>query len=263
MLTPQMTQTETVSQVMQDMKWLQGRAQTMGYDLKRQLKAQMRTGQQTVCIARELTLPQGNRWTVMLVWHLERQEMPSMVYFTTMQTDEGLYVYAPNASPERGMLCFIYTPHFLRRYRERMGLREDMAARQVARRYLRDNNDGHIQRAPDYKGRPSWTDSTHDGVALGEYVSLRLFIAKTFVRRDMAYAGRQERAFARGERRRKRGRREGDLRMLQSVIRGENNLRRNLRACDEAMEAEKRQDERERGKEQALNENEKENADEA
>lgn len=259
MLTPQMNQTEVVGDVMADLKWLYGQVRLLSPALKREIRAQMKTGQQTVCVVRERQSPRGNKWTVMFVWHRDRQEMPVTVFYTLLQNEDGIYAYSPNQSPERGMLCFCMTPHFFRRYRERMGLGDGLTAQQVIRRYMRDNNDGHLQQGPDHKGRPSWNDSTHDGVTLGEYVSPRLFLCNTFVTRDMAYPGRQQRAFTHGEKQRKKVRQEGDLRQLQHIADRRDTTRERLRLCDEAVAEERAIDERIRQRrEQEREEEEKE-----
>ena len=246
MLTPQMNQTEVVNDMMNDLKWLYGQATLLGPTVKRELRAQMRNGQQTLCVVHERTSPRHNRWTIMFIWHRDRQEMPCTVYYTLLQAEDGIYAYTTLLGQDDSRLCLCMTPHFFRRYRERMGLGEQMTAQQVIRRYMRDNNDGHMDQGPDHNGRPSWNDSTHDGVTLGEFVSPRLFLCNTFVTRDMAYPGRQERAFTRGEKKRRKSRTDSDLQQLQRLVQGRDTPRRQLRRCDEAIAEERALDEQNR-----------------
>ena len=203
MITPQMTQAEMVREVLTDAKWANGQASMLVRGTWRKFRDMSRQGQAVHTEVREARSPLGNEWIIIVTRDMKETPVPMISTYTTMQSPEGIYAVQPLSSDEIGTEVSIFTPHFFRRYRERMGLGDELTTRQLIRRYMKRNLNGHIQKQPyKYKEHTSWMMSVKDGVALGYYVSLRLMMMKTFVTRDMAYAGRQERSFTRGEKER-------------------------------------------------------------
>ena len=70
----------------------------------------------------------GNVWTWML--DIEGEDQAMMTFFTTINTDNGLFVFKPQVTPQ-GFILIVYLPHFFKRYRERMKLGPKLKTLQV------------------------------------------------------------------------------------------------------------------------------------
>ena len=133
----------------------------------------------------------GNDWTWMIDY--DGKHNANMTFFTTISTTMGRFVFKPQPT-ERGFIILVFMPHFFKRYRQRMKLGRKLTPMQLIRRYLRRNTNGvHEYRE---KGRIEFHSA--DGVGLGNIISLRMRLLRTFITREMAY-GEQEERFAENE----------------------------------------------------------------
>lgn len=130
----------------------------------------------------------GNEWTWMLDMDDEYNAM--MTYFTTIDTQSGRFVFKPQVTPH-GFILLVYLPHFFKRYRERMKMGSKLTPMQLIRKYFRRNGNA----TQEYRGKGRIEITSADGVGLGNFVSLRIRLLRTFITRDMAY-GAQEYRFA-------------------------------------------------------------------
>lgn len=128
----------------------------------------------------------GNVWTWML--DIEGEDQAMMTFFTTINTDNGLFVFKPQVTPQ-GFILIVYLPHFFKRYRERMKLGPKLKTLQVIRKYFRRNGNA----TQEYRGKGRIEITSADGVGLGNFVSLRIRLLRTFITRDMAYGDQEER----------------------------------------------------------------------
>lgn len=130
----------------------------------------------------------GNEWTWMFDMNNECTAL--ITYFTTINTQYGRYVFKPQVTPH-GFVLMAYIPHFFKRYRERMKMGPKLTTQQLIRKYFRRNNNA----TQEYRGNGKIEITSADGVGLGNIISLRIRLLRTFITRDMAY-GSQEKRFA-------------------------------------------------------------------
>ena len=128
----------------------------------------------------------GNEWTWML--DIEKGEEGMITFFTTINSPYGRYVFKPQVTPH-GFLLIVYLPHFFKRYRERMKLGQKLTPMQLIRKYFRRNGNA----TQEYRGKGKIEITSADGVGLGNFVSLRIRLLRTFITRDMAYGAQEER----------------------------------------------------------------------
>ena len=128
----------------------------------------------------------GNEWTWML--DVENDDKAAITYFTTIDSPYGRYVFKPQVTPI-GFILLVYLPHFFKRYRERMKLGSKLTPMQLIRRYFRRNGNA----TQEYRGKGKIELTSADGVGLGNFVSLRIRLLRTFITRDMAYGAQEER----------------------------------------------------------------------
>ena len=143
-----------------------------------------RKGQRHIC--ENWKSKNGNVWTWML--DIEGEDQAMMTFFTTINTDNGLFVFKPQVTPQ-GFILIVYLPHFFKRYRERMKLGPKLKTLQVIRKYFRRNGNA----TQEYRGKGRIEIPSADGVGLGNFVSLRIRLLRTFITRDMAYGDQEER----------------------------------------------------------------------
>ena len=143
-----------------------------------------RKGQRHIC--ENWKSKNGNVWTWML--DIESEDQAMMTFFTTINTDNGLFVFKPQVTPQ-GFILIVYLPHFFKRYRERMKLGPKLKTLQVIRKYFRRNGNA----TQEYRGKGRIEITSADGVGLGNFVSLRIRLLRTFITRDMAYGDQEER----------------------------------------------------------------------
>ena len=143
-----------------------------------------RKGQRHIC--ENWKSKNGNVWTWML--DIEGEDQAMMTFFTTINTDNGLFVFKPQVTPQ-GFILIVYLPHFFKRYRERMKLGLKLKTLQVIRKYFRRNGNA----TQEYRGKGRIEITSADGVGLGNFVSLRIRLLRTFITRDMAYGDQEER----------------------------------------------------------------------
>ena len=143
-----------------------------------------RKGQRHIC--ENWKSKNGNVWTWML--DIEDEDQAMMTFFTTINTDNGLFVFKPQVTPQ-GFILIVYLPHFFKRYRERMKLGLKLKTLQVIRKYFRRNGNA----TQEYRGKGRIEITSADGVGLGNFVSLRIRLLRTFITRDMAYGDQEER----------------------------------------------------------------------
>lgn len=138
----------------------------------------------------------GNEWTWMLDIDYEYNAM--MTFFTTIDTQSGRFVFKPQVTPH-GFILLVYLPHFFKRYRERMKMGSKLTPMQLIRKYFRRNGNA----TQEYRGKGRIEITSADGVGLGNYVSLRIRLLRTFITRDMAYGSQEERFASQEEYRQK------------------------------------------------------------
>lgn len=128
----------------------------------------------------------GNEWTWML--DLDDEERGAMTYFTTINTKFGRFVFKPQVTPH-GFILIAYLPHFFKRYRERMKMGTKLTPMQLIRKYFRRNGNA----TEEYRGKGRIEIASSDGIGLGNMISLRIRLLRTFITRDMAYGAQEER----------------------------------------------------------------------
>lgn len=138
----------------------------------------------------------GNEWTWMLDMDDEYNAM--MTFFTTIDTQSGRFVFKPQVTPH-GFILLVYLPHFFKRYRERMKMGSKLTPMQLIRKYFRRNGNA----TQEYRGKGRIEITSADGVGLGNFVSLRIRLLRTFITRDMAYGAQEERFASQEEYRQK------------------------------------------------------------
>ena len=189
MLTTGMDTAEVVREVMADVRslevWLVMRSRMQAVEWKRKYGFAKHTWSD------EWRSPRRNVWTVVTqVDALRRtpdggivRPEPVSVYWTTMQTDEGLYVFLPRLSTDMGTLLFILQPHLLQRYRERCLKDESVKMPRVIREFVLRNACGQVERDP--RDGTRWRMHIPDGIVLGQYLDGAGRIGRTFITRDM------------------------------------------------------------------------------
>ena len=198
MLTERMTYTEMYAEVAKDLPNAHASLQRRGKDFYREaLKS--RTFPKVWHVMR-YTSPRKNRW-LFLVEAPHRNVRKHGILVTmlcTMMTPRGMFVFRPSMKDNDKATLAVYIPHFFQRYAERNG-HDDIGADLVAR-YFRNNTGSAVCCVPE--GCEN-TDGVNifacgdDGVSMGEALSERMFVYRTFLRYDMA-VGWQREAFEKG-----------------------------------------------------------------
>lgn len=128
----------------------------------------------------------NNEWTWMV--DVDKGTDAMLTFFTTINTKYGRFVFKPQVT-NHGFILLAYIPHFFKRYRERMKMGTKLTTMQLIRKYFRRNGNA----TEDYRGKGRIEISSADGVCLGNIVSLRIRLLRTFITRDMAYGDQEER----------------------------------------------------------------------
>lgn len=128
----------------------------------------------------------NNEWTWMV--DMDKGTDAMLTFFTTINTKYGRFVFKPQVT-NHGFILLTYIPHFFKRYRERMKMGTKLTTMQLIRKYFRRNGNA----TEDYRGKGRIEISSADGVCLGNIVSLRIRLLRTFITRDMAYGDQEER----------------------------------------------------------------------
>ena len=131
--------------------------------------------------------PNSNQWQVILT---HDKNGISTIYFTCMESDACRFVMRPQLT-RGGYSLVIYLPHFFKRYRERMKLDRKMTTEQVIRCFFRRNRTAHMEFSKSVKYGVEV--AYHDGVGLGNMLSLRQRLMRTFITFGMAYGDQVER----------------------------------------------------------------------
>jgi hypothetical protein len=195
MLTAQMDIEDVMREIMTDVRWLESYLTIHERSIVREL-LRMKTLPATLVKQVRSTKTQ-NEWTLMYSWRKD-MPIPFMVKYTTLQNEDGIYVYNPIISDD-GLRLIILQPHFFRRYRERLGLGDKLKTTQLIRRYMKMNPNGSFQPSGNRKGEPVWSLCVKEGVVLGVYISEKVFLGRTFVTYDMAHEGIQADTFSKGD----------------------------------------------------------------
>lgn len=120
----------------------------------------------------------GNRYVVTLTATDNKKGAinPIMSYFTTMDTDEGKYMFRYAVIQN---VITMFTPHFLKRYRQRYLKNDNMSVDEVMRTFDRNNK---VKSRPDLNTEGVWIG--RDGYFIGKSVD-NLDICVTYVPFDM------------------------------------------------------------------------------
>lgn len=153
----------------------------------------LRKGERHIC--ETYRTKNGNEWTWMI--DTDEEYHAEMTFLTTINTASGRFVFKPQPT-RAGFIILVYLPHFFKRFRERMKMGSKLSPMQLIRRYMRRNTNG----MQEYRGKGRIEIQTADGVGLGNVISLRMRLLRTFITREMAY-GAQEERFAENEQYRK------------------------------------------------------------
>lgn len=199
MLTSNMDIEDVVREIMTDVRWLESYSTIHERSFVREL-LRMKTLPATLVKQVRSTKTQ-NEWTLMYSWRKD-MPIPFMIKYTTLQNEDGIYVYNPIISDD-GLRLIILQPHFFRRYRERLGLGDKLKTTQLIRRYMKMNPNGSFQPSGNRKGEPVWSLCVKEGVVLGVYISEKVFLGRTFVTYDMAHEGKQTDIFNEGDKNRR------------------------------------------------------------
>ena len=195
MLTAQMDIEDVMREIMTDVRWLEN-YQTM--QKKFIIKELLRMGTLPATQVKQLRSPKTqNEWTILYTIRKSMPPVPFSVIYTTLQNEDGIYVYNP-VILEDGLSLIILQPHFFRRYRERLGLSDKLKTPQLIRRYMKLNLNGTFMPSGQRKGEPVWSLCVEEGVVLGVYVGERVFLGRTFITYDMAHEGAQAETLSEG-----------------------------------------------------------------
>lgn len=183
-------------EIMTDVRWLEN-YQTM--QAKTIAKELLRMGTVPATLVKQLRSPKTqNEWTILYTIRRGVAPLPVSMKYTTLQDEDGIYVYNPIIS-EDGLRLVILQPHFFRRYRERLGLGDKLKTPQLIRRYMKLNLNGSFMPSGHRKGEPVWSLCVEEGVVLGVYIGERVFLGRTFITYDMAHEGIQADTFSKGD----------------------------------------------------------------
>jgi hypothetical protein len=187
---------EVVREIMTDVRWLEN-FQTMHEKII--AKELRRIGTVPATVVKQVRSPKTqNEWTILYTIHKSMLPVPLSTKYTTLQNEDGIYVYNPVIS-EDGLRLVILQPHFFRRYRERLGLGDKLKTPQLIRRYMKLNLNGSFMPSGKRDGVPVWSLCVEEGVVLGVYVSERVFLGRTFITYDMAHEGIQAETLRKGD----------------------------------------------------------------
>lgn len=201
MLTAKMEIDEVMREVMQDVRWLHGWQEMNEKVLSKELLMQLKNGQRTCSVVRTLRSPHTrNEWTMMMSIRAPKI-IPIIFQWTTLQDEDGVYVYQPVLGDDTWRLI-ILSPHVFRRYRERMHLGDNLTMAQLIRRYMKMNVNGTFMPNSKHNGEPAWALCMEEGLVLGRYVSELCFFGSTFITHDILHDGRQSRMAWEGEEKR-------------------------------------------------------------
>lgn len=136
------------------------------------------------------TTPRKNQWTMIFVVLRKvrtNQDIYNILY-TSLRADEGDIYMLLTPSKKSTMTASVFPPHFMKRFRERMGL--DLKGKELARRYFILNDSGYFVKKPD--GDHEECLCTREGICLGEFINDRMYVARTFIRYDMSLGWQRE-----------------------------------------------------------------------
>lgn len=188
MLTTGMDMGEVMAEVMTDVKsveaWMIMQSRAQAQEWARVYKYKRHT------FIKEWRSPRRNVWTVATsVGDLQITENgivppePTSLYWTTMQTEEGTYVFWPKVSVQEGMILFVLQPHLFQRYRERFLKDPSVKMPRVIREFILRNSWGQMELDP--KDHTRWRIHLPDGIMLGNYLDGAGRMGRTFITRDM------------------------------------------------------------------------------
>lgn len=198
MLTAKMDIEDVVREVMTDVCWLESYQTIHKKSIAMEL---LRSKTLPATVVKQIRSPKTqNEWTLIYTWR-EDPPIPYLRKYTTLQDEDGIYVYSPIMSDD-GLRLIILQPHFFRRYRERLGLGDKLKTSQLIRRYMKLNPNGSFQPSGKRKGEDVWSLCEKEGVVLGVYIGERVFLGRTFVTYDMAHEGEQAAIFNEGDEKR-------------------------------------------------------------
>ena len=196
MLTAQMDIEDVMREIMSDVRWLENYQTMQANIIAKQL---LRMGTVPATLVKQLRSPKTqNEWTILYTIRKGMVPVPLSMKYTTLQDEDGIYVYNPIIS-EDGLRLVILQPHFFRRYRERLGLGDKLKTPQLIRRYMKLNLSGSFMPSGKRKGEPVWSLCVEEGVVLGVYIGERVFLGRTFITYDMAHEGIQADTLRKGD----------------------------------------------------------------
>lgn len=196
MLTAQMDIEDVVREIMTDVRWLENYQTMQARIIAKEL---LRMGTVPATLVRQLRSPKTqNEWTILYTIRRGVAPLPVSMKYTTLQEEDGIYVYNPIIS-EDGIRIVILQPHFFRRYRERLGLGDKLKTPQLIRRYMKLNLNGSFMPSGHRNGEPVWSLCVEEGVVLGVYIGERVFLGRTFITYDMAHEGIQAETLSKGD----------------------------------------------------------------
>lgn len=183
MLTERMNYDEMYNECVRDssnaLKWLFHK----GIEIRR---ASLKAKTFPLIVKHTYVSPLRNEWTsfVVITKKIRKFNSYHQILFTRLRTNDGDYCF--KISPEeKGVIGLdIFLPHFMKRYAERMHY-ANLHGQELADKYFLNNITGAYSKAPNKDNEHCMC--THDGVALGELINNRMFVAKTFITYEMAF----------------------------------------------------------------------------
>ena len=161
MLTAQMDIEDVMREVMTDVRWLENYQTMQAHNIAKEL---LRMGTVPATLVKQLHSPKTqNEWTILYTIRKGVAPVPLSMKYTTLQDEDGIYVYNPIIS-EDGLRLVILQPHFFRRYRERLGLGDKLKTPQLIRRYMKLNLNGSFMPSGHRKGESVWSLCIEEGV---------------------------------------------------------------------------------------------------
>lgn len=199
MLTAQMDVEDVVHEIMTDVRWMETYLTMQAKVVAKEL---LRQGTFPATVVKQVKSPKTqNEWTVLHSIGKRRPFLPIPIYYTTLQNEDGIYVYVPRMG-EDNIVVVLLQPHVFRRYRERLALGDKLKTPQLIRRYMKQNLTGQFMPAGEHKGDPTYALCTEEGVVLGNFVGEQLYLGRTFITYDMAHEGEQADTFYEGDEKR-------------------------------------------------------------
>ena len=200
MLTAQMDVEDVVHEIMTDVRWLET---YLTMQTKVVMKELRKLGTIPATVVKQAKSPKTqNEWTILHTIEKGKALVPATVYYTTLQDEDGVYIYAPRMTQDE-IYVVVLQPHVFRRYRERLNLGDKLKTPQLIRHHMKKNLNGHFMPAGQHQDEPSWALCIEEGVVLGNFVGEQLFFGRTFITYDMAHEGLQADTFSEGDEKRR------------------------------------------------------------